>query len=82
MIKNEIYKSYRELCRMIREHRKAADLTQIELAHLAGVGKTAVFDVEHAKVTVQMDTILKILHVLNLKWTFSSPYQDRKNKQP
>ncbi|MDI6033918.1 helix-turn-helix domain-containing protein [Flavobacterium sp. LB2P84] len=33
----------------IKEHRKQAGLTQLELANLAGVGKTTVFDIEKNK---------------------------------
>lgn len=40
---------------------------------MAGVGKTAVYDIEHGKPTVQMDTIVKVLEVLNIKIRFSSP---------
>ena len=33
----------------IKEHRKQGGLTQLELANLAGVGKTTVFDIEKIK---------------------------------
>jgi HTH-type transcriptional regulator / antitoxin HipB len=42
---------------IIRDHCKNADLCQLQLAEMAGVGKTAVFDVEKAKETVQLDTL-------------------------
>jgi predicted transcriptional regulator len=48
-------------------------LTQKRLADLAGVGKTVIFDVESGKETVQLDTIKKILAVLNIKIKFESP---------
>ncbi len=62
-----------KLSEIIREHRKKSGLTQVELARLAGVGKTAVFDVEHGKASVQMDTLLRILRVLNIKVHLQSP---------
>lgn len=52
---------------IIKKHRKAAGLSQISLAEMAGVGKTVVFDLEKGKQTVQLDTLLKILKVLNIK---------------
>lgn len=57
----------------IKEHRKAAGLTQLELANLAGVGKTTVFDVEKNKETVRWSTLLAILKVLNIELQFKSP---------
>lgn len=55
------------VAKIIQQHRKAAKLTQHELADLAGVGKTVVFDIEHGKTSVQLDTLLKILNILNIK---------------
>jgi len=52
--------------KVIRYHRKKAGLSQHELAKLAGVGKTAVFDIEKEKETIQLDTLRKILHALNI----------------
>ena len=57
----------------IKEHRKVAGLTQLELANLAGVGKTTVFDIEKNKETVRWDTLLAILRVLNIEVQFKSP---------
>lgn len=58
---------------IIKQHRKKSGLTQAGLARLAGVGKTAVFDVEHGKTTIQFETLLNILHVLNIGVQFQSP---------
>jgi HTH-type transcriptional regulator/antitoxin HipB len=57
----------------IKEHRKEAGLTQFELANLAGVGKTTVFDVEKNKETVRWNNLLAILKVLNIEVQFKSP---------
>lgn len=57
----------------IRFHRRRAGLTQIGLARLAGVGKTAVFDVEKGKESIQMDTLIKILSILNMELDVKSP---------
>lgn len=56
-----------ELGEIIRFHRKKLGLTQIELALEAGVGKTVVFDIEKGKETVQVDTLRKVLSVLNIR---------------
>ncbi len=61
---NIVYYGY--LGALIRCHRKKSNLTQKKLADLAGVGKTAVFDIEHGKETVQFDTLQKVCAVLNI----------------
>jgi HTH-type transcriptional regulator/antitoxin HipB len=65
------------LNQLIRNHRKKAGLAQAELAKLAGVGKTVVWDLEHGKESVQWDTIQKILRVLNITPEWRSPLLDR-----
>jgi HTH-type transcriptional regulator / antitoxin HipB len=65
---------------MIRFHRKKAGLTQIALAELAGVGKATVFDVEKDKPTVRLDSLLKVLRVLNLRLTFQGPLMEEYEK--
>lgn len=61
----------------VKFHRKKSGLSQIELANLAGVGKTAVFDIEHAKPTVQLDTFLKVCHALNIHCQLVSPLMEQ-----
>lgn len=58
---------------LIRCHRKKSELTQKQLADLAGVGKTAVFDIEHGKETVQFNTLLKVCQALNISFRLESP---------
>jgi y4mF family transcriptional regulator len=62
-----------DLGALIKDHRKKAGLTQLELANLAGVGKTTVFDVEKNKESIRWNNLLAILHVLNIKIEFKSP---------
>jgi len=64
----------KELAALIRMHRKAAKLTQLQLAELAGVGKTVVFDIEKGKETVKLYTLRKILKVLNIEIQLTSPF--------
>jgi len=59
---------------IIRYHRKKSGLSQKELADLAGVGKTVIFDIEKGKTTIQWSTLEKVLIVLNIKIKFESPF--------
>lgn len=61
------------LGQIIRAHRKARGLSREACARLAGVGKTAIYDMEHGKDTVQLATLLKVLHVLNISIHLESP---------
>ncbi|MBN2214538.1 MAG: helix-turn-helix transcriptional regulator [Bacteroidales bacterium] len=62
-----------ELANIIKMHRKAAKLSRVKLAEMAGVGKTVIYDIEKGKETVQLNTLFKILKVLNIKMQFTSP---------
>jgi len=48
-------------------------LTQLELARLANVGKTLVFDVEKGKLTVRYQALKQVLDALNIKLQWESP---------
>jgi len=65
-----------EFTEAIKLHRKAAKLSRIQLAELAGVGKTVIYDIEKGKETVRLDTLKKILKVLNIKIVLTSPLMD------
>lgn len=65
------------LSEIIKKHRKAAGLSQLQLAEMAGVGKTVVFDLEKGKETIRLDTLRKILHVLNIRVELKSPLMDK-----
>jgi len=69
------------LATIIKMHRKAAKLTQLQLAELAGVGKTVVFDIEKGKDTVKLQTLQKILKVLNIEMKFTSPLLNNTGKK-
>jgi len=62
-----------EIAKIIHYCRKQSGLSQQELARLAGIGKTAVFDIEKGKQTVQLDTLLKVLDTLNIQLRLESP---------
>ena len=72
----DIDKFYEELASVVKYHRKKSGLSQLELAKLADVGKSGVFDIEHKKKTVQLKTLINVLRVLNIKLDFFSPLMD------
>ncbi len=65
-----------ELAQIIRMHRKAAGLSRAKLADISGVGKTVIYDIEKGKESVRLDTLLKILTVLNIRIILNSPFMD------
>ncbi len=65
--------SFKEFAEVIKFHRTKANLSQIALANLAGVGKTVVFDIEKGKETVQFRSILKVMDALNIRIYLDSP---------
>ena len=65
------------LAEIIRKHRDEAGLSRLHLADMDGVGKTVVYDIEHGKPSVRLDTLRKILDVLNIKVRLESPVMER-----
>lgn len=62
---------------LIRRHRRKSGLTQKQLADLAGVGKTVVFDIEHGKETVQFNSLQSVCQVLNISIYLDSPVMEQ-----
>lgn len=63
-----------EIANTVYYCRKQSGLSQQELAKLAGVGKTVVFDIEKGKQTVQLNTLLKVFDILNIRMKFETPF--------
>ena len=63
-----------KIANMVHYYRKHSGLTQQELATLAGVGKTVIFDIEKGKESVRLNTLLKVLDVLNIQMKFEMPF--------
>jgi HTH-type transcriptional regulator / antitoxin HipB len=61
---------------VINETRKKSGLSQKELAVLAGIGKTTVFDIEKGKHTVRFSNIQKVCKVLNIGIWMKDPFGD------
>jgi HTH-type transcriptional regulator / antitoxin HipB len=78
---NKVY----NIGKIVLYHREKAGITQKELAELAGVGKTVVFDLEKGKETIRFDTLNKILNALNISIQLNSPlmnqYKSRFNEK-
>jgi len=62
---------------IIQFHLRAAGLSRIEPAQIAGIGKTAIFDIEKGKPTIQLNTLLKLLDALNITVHLDSPLMAR-----
>lgn len=67
---------FSEIAGAVRFHRKESGLTRQKLANLAGVGKTAVYDLEKGKETIQANILLKILEALNIQIKLESPLME------
>lgn len=70
-----------DIAQTVKYFRKQSGLSQQQLAQLAGVGKTALFDIEKGKESVQLNTLLKVLDALNIHITLETPFnQPTENK--
>lgn len=65
--------STQNIAQLVLVCRKHAGLTQFELAELAGVGKTVIFDIEQGKTSIQLDTLQKVLSILNIQMILKPP---------
>ena len=68
--------SARRIGEAVRHHRQRGGLSQRDLADLAGVGKTSVFDIEKGKPTVRLATLMAVLRVLNITLIMDGPLMD------
>lgn len=63
----------KQIAGLIKHCRKESHLSQQALAQLAGIGKTVVFDIEKGKETVQLNNLLRILDILNIRIELHPP---------
>lgn len=61
---------------IIRFHRKKSGLNQRELADLAGVGPSSVYELERGKMTVRFETLWKVCSMLNITIEFKGPFMN------
>ena len=57
-------------------HRKKSGLSRNQLADLAGVGNTVIYDIEKGKETIRFSTLQKVLKALNIKIALKSPLME------
>ena len=62
-------------------HRRKSGLSRNQLADLAGVGKTVIYDIEKGKESIRFSTLQKVLKALNIKITFTSPLMEVLNEK-
>ena len=62
-------------------HRKKSGLSRNQLADIAGVGKTVIYDIEKGKETIRFSTLLKVLKALNIRIAFTSPLMEVLNEK-
>lgn len=70
-----------KLNEVILLHRRKSGLSRNQLADLAGVGKTVIYDIEKGKETIRFSTLQKVLAALNIKITFTSPLMEVLNEK-
>ncbi|MFI5140630.1 MAG: helix-turn-helix domain-containing protein [Sphingobacteriales bacterium] len=66
-----------DIATMVQFYRKQSGLSQRDCAKIAGIGKTALFDIEKGKESVQLKTLLKVLDVLNIQMKFNTPFPNK-----
>ena len=66
-------KHHEDLSKMLIWHRKRSKINQQTLADLAGISRTAVQRLEKGIAPIQTDTLWKVLEILNIKMSYSSP---------
>jgi HTH-type transcriptional regulator/antitoxin HipB len=77
-----ISKTIDNIAETVHYFRKQSGLSQQQLAQLAGVGKTVVFDIEKGKATVQLNSLLSILDILNIQIKLETPWRINHEESP
>ncbi|MEZ5471677.1 MAG: helix-turn-helix domain-containing protein [Marinicella sp.] len=70
-----IVTSSKELGKLIRNKRKALNLTQVECAGISGVGVRFLSDLENGKATCEIGKSILILNGLGLKLNVGSEHE-------
>jgi len=65
------------IAELVRYFRKRAGLSQKQLAELAQVGKTVVFDIEKRKESIQLNSLLKVFKALGIRLNFKTPFAEK-----
>lgn len=71
---------FKKIGATIRFHRKQAGLSQEELAVLAGIGKTCLFDIEKGKMSIRFSNLIRVFDALNIRMKLESPLMEHLNE--
>lgn len=63
----------KSIAALIKILRKEAGLSQVQLSEMAGVARSAVQHIEAGKLSIQLNTVMKICTVLNLNIILENP---------
>jgi y4mF family transcriptional regulator len=74
----EIVESSTEFGRLIRETRRAQELTQAQLASAAQVGVRFIIELEHGKTTCELNKALQVTRKLGIRLLMSKPADERR----
>ncbi len=76
----------KDIGQVVLFHRNQAKQSRSQLADIAGVGKTVIYDIENGKESVRFSTLLKVLEALNITVTLHSPlmkfFDEQREKKP
>ena len=70
-----------KLAHIIKWHRQKSKMTQEELASLAEMSRTALQRLEKVQTTIQLDTLFKVLGILNLSLELTGPLMGLYHKE-
>ena len=68
---SDVISGLEQLARQVRRQRRLSQLTQTELAGLAGVGLRFVSDLENAKPGLEIGRVLRVTQMLGLQLSVS-----------
>ena len=74
-------KTSEQIGKIVRDTRKALDLTQSMLALTSGTGQRFISDLENGKPTCQLGKTLIVLHTLGIKINFNGVGNDKAKKE-
>ena len=69
-----------QIGKIVSFHRRKSGLSRNQLATFAGVGKTTIFELENGKMSIRLNTLIKILNILNIKIKLNSPLMTEFNQ--
>ena len=69
----DVKQEFSHIASAIRAHRRAQSLTQKQVAKMAKLSTSVVFDIEHGKESVLTKNLFKVLAALDLKIELVSP---------